>query len=120
MTTYADGCVIVAINGEIDDVLAPMLLDLSDYCYLVFVSDWFDSSYGEVRDELINRGFNNPLLVMRRDGDYRDDAVFKEEIYEKCIKRNWPVHLVFDDQDGAVKMWRDKGLTCYQVADGGS
>jgi len=25
---------------------------------------------------------------------------------------------VFDDRDRVVKMWRDVGVTCFQVADG--
>jgi len=25
---------------------------------------------------------------------------------------------VFDDRDKVVKMWRDNGLSCFQVADG--
>ena len=58
-------------------------------------------------------------LFMRPDGDFRPDNIVKAEIYEDQIK---PEHgepfFVLDDRDKVVKMWREKGLVCLQVAEG--
>ena len=55
---------------------------------------------------------------MRQNSDRRPDDVIKAEIYETCIEPYYNVLYVFDDRDRVVKMWREKGLTCLQVAEG--
>lgn len=57
-------------------------------------------------------------LYMRKDGDNRPDTEIKKEIYENFIKPNYNVVAVFEDRDSVVKMWRDLGVTCYQVTEG--
>ena len=48
---------------------------------------------------------------------------------DDTLKQNWldllfpdnkkeDIVCVFDDRDKVVKMWRDNGLTCFQVAEG--
>ena len=58
------------------------------------------------------------LLYMRKNGDYRQDAVVKKEIYETILKDSWWIEGVFEDRTQCVNMWRKLGLTCYQVAEG--
>lgn len=60
----------------------------------------------------------NYQMFMRETDDYRTDQVVKEEIYRKYIEPYYNVIAVFDDRNKVVKMWRDIGLTCFQVADG--
>jgi len=57
-------------------------------------------------------------LLMRRTSDFRKDFVVKKELYEKEIKNNYDVLFVLEDRDQVVKMWRELGLTCLQVAYG--
>lgn len=57
-------------------------------------------------------------LFMRQDDDNRPDIETKSEIYETCIKGRFNVLLVIDDRASVVKMWRDKGLTVLQCAEG--
>jgi predicted kinase len=57
-------------------------------------------------------------LYMRRAGDMRRDAAVKREIFETEIRRHWRVVAVFDDRNQVVRMWRDLGLTVFQVAEG--
>lgn len=57
----------------------------------------------------------NPLLFMRPTGDSRNDAIVKEEIYNREIKGKYNVELVLDDRDRVVDMWRGLGLECWQV-----
>lgn len=58
------------------------------------------------------------LLLMRSEKDNRKDCIIKEELYNKYIKDKYKVDFVLDDRNQVVKMWRDIGLTCLQVADG--
>jgi hypothetical protein len=57
-------------------------------------------------------------LYMRKSGDFRKDFIVKKEIYDQYIKDNYDVEWVFDDRDQVVKLWREMGLTCFQVAYG--
>lgn len=57
-------------------------------------------------------------LFMRRDGDERFDDIVKQEIYKEWIEPVYHVKWVLDDRDRVVKMWRELGLTCLQVAEG--
>lgn len=57
-------------------------------------------------------------LHMRAVGDYRKDTVVKREIFEQEIRGKYEVVGVFDDRTQVVRMWRDLGLTVFQVAEG--
>jgi hypothetical protein len=63
-------------------------------------------------------GIADPLLFMRKSGDYRKDDVVKEEIYRAHIEPFYDVLFVLDDRTRVVQAWRRLGLTCLQVADG--
>lgn len=57
-------------------------------------------------------------LFMREDGDMTKDSTIKKNIYQNNISPRYSVELVLDDRQQVVNMWRDIGLTCYQVAFG--
>lgn len=57
-------------------------------------------------------------LFMRKTKDWRKDTIVKRELYEEHIKGKFEVLFVLDDRDQVVKMWRQEGLTCFQVAEG--
>lgn len=52
---------------------------------------------------------------MRKDNDFRKDAVIKEEIYKTFIEPKYDVVAVFEDRDQCVESWRNLGLLCCQV-----
>lgn len=56
-------------------------------------------------------------MRMRREGDYTPDDELKRKWFDFYFKKD-EVLFVVDDRDKVVKMWRDMGLTCLQVADG--
>ena len=59
------------------------------------------------------------ILRMRSTGDYTPDHLLKEH-WLNCFMANtnkWP-ELVFEDRDRVVAMWRRRGITCCQVAEG--
>lgn len=57
-------------------------------------------------------------LHLRADGDYRKDAVVKRELFDAHVRNSYYVLLVLDDRDQVVEMWREIGLTVFQVAPG--
>jgi hypothetical protein len=57
-------------------------------------------------------------LFLRAAGDNRRDSIVKREIFDARIRHTWHVRGVLDDRDQVVRMWRDLGLTCAQVAPG--
>lgn len=54
-------------------------------------------------------------LMMRGEGDFRDDVVVKSEWLDR---RSVLPDLVFDDRRKVVDMWRSKGVKCCQVEPG--
>lgn len=67
---------------------------------------------------LETHGLHPVKLYMRAKGDYRADDIIKAELLDQIIEDGWDPKLTFDDRDRVVKMWRDRGLTCCQVAEG--
>jgi hydroxymethylpyrimidine pyrophosphatase-like HAD family hydrolase len=57
-------------------------------------------------------------IYMRKTGDRRPDYVVKKEMYINQIEPRHKVWFVLDDRNSVVKMWREIGLTCLQVAEG--
>lgn len=57
-------------------------------------------------------------LFLRPDGDGRDDALVKFEMYRDHLHDRYAIIAVFDDRDRVVNMWRSVGLKCMQVAPG--
>ena len=57
-------------------------------------------------------------LFMRENGDVRSDEEVKRELLDRAVADHEEILLVIDDRDRVVRMWRDLGLTCLQVADG--
>jgi phosphoserine phosphatase len=47
----------------------------------------------------------------------RKDSIVKYEILQEIVKEYF-IPFVFDDRDQVVRMWREAGLRCLQVASG--
>lgn len=73
---------------------------------------------GGLCDSNDNQDGLHTRLYMRTEGDYRDDAVVKYELYVQYIAPTFDVAVVLDDRNRVVRMWRQVGLTCLQVEDG--
>lgn len=91
----------------------------------LFVSGRSAGCYTETLEWLQKHVLSGPLferypvlLMMRAEKDFRKDSVVKQEIFNQHIRDVYNVEVVFDDRDQVVKMWRDLGLTVFQVAEG--
>lgn len=67
--------------------------------------------------EVCQFGSEDYTLLMRKDGDFRQDYIVKQEILDQHIDKD-RVLFVLDDRQQVVDMWRRNGLTCFQVAEG--
>lgn len=62
--------------------------------------------------------YEDTKLFMRDKGDFRPDDEVKYELFDLYIRDTYDISFVLDDRDKVVKMWREIGLTCLQVAEG--
>jgi predicted kinase len=85
---------------------------------VVYVSGRPDSCYADTYNWIGEHVGVAGQLLMRADGDERNDAVVKREIFDASIRNFFDVRYVFDDRNRVVRMWRSLGLTVLQVADG--
>jgi hypothetical protein len=108
-------------HDDLAEVVADILKHYVKTHRIVFVSGRPEHTRSDTEAWLFKHVpfVKNYELHMRADGDFRADNLVKSEIYEEQIK---PEHgepfFVLDDRDQVVKMWREKGLICLQVAEG--
>lgn len=58
-------------------------------------------------------------IMMRKFGDFRPDTVLKREWLSELEPPEYNrLTAVFEDRASVVQMWRDAGVTCFQVAPG--
>lgn len=57
-------------------------------------------------------------LYMRADGDHRPDHEIKLEMLAEIRANGFEPIMVFEDRNSVVKMWREAGIPCAQVAEG--
>jgi len=71
-----------------------------------------------LRTYKFNLSLHDVKLYMRANDDYRDDTIVKRELLERIRDDGYFPQMAFDDRDRVVKMWRDAGIPCAQVAPG--
>lgn len=57
-------------------------------------------------------------LYMRRKNDRRADYFTKSDLLDQLLKDGFRPIMAFDDRDQVVRMWRERGIPCAQVAPG--
>jgi HAD superfamily, subfamily IIIB (Acid phosphatase) len=57
-------------------------------------------------------------IYMRRHGDHRPDNIVKGELLDQILTDGYEPIMAFDDRNQVVKMWRERGIPCAQVAEG--
>lgn len=88
-----------------------------DYAILI-VSGREDTCKHKTIRWLSDNRISYDKLFMRKHNDNRPDEVIKKEIYDEYIEDEYDVEFILDDRNKVVKMWRDLGLKCLQVAEG--
>lgn len=79
-----------------------------------------NESEREVTEKQISKwiGDNHKGVFLRPDGDFRPDDEFKSDLADQFEELGGKIDLVFDDRNKVVDMWRQRGTTCVQVAEG--
>jgi len=106
--------------GKVIRVLMFLLDDERGYNKVVFVTGRPERTRKDTEWWLAEYLHLHPIhyqMFMRKDRDYRQDYMVKQDILDKHIDKS-KVWVVLDDRDQVVQMWRRNGLTCLQVADG--
>ena len=67
---------------------------------------------------LDKHGLEPTAMFMRMTGDRRDDSIVKKEMLDLIRRSGFEPKMVFEDRDRVVKMWRENGVRCLQVANG--
>lgn len=84
----------------------------------IVLSGATDDSFDIVYDFWCDLGLEPDLILMREVGDQSNDAILKKGFYHDFIEPVYNVMNIWDDRNQVVKMWRELGLHCFQVADG--
>jgi len=85
----------------------------------VFICTGRDEGYRVVTEKWLDcNDIGYTKLFMRPAGDRRDDSVIKKEMLDDMRSKGYNPSLVFEDRDRVVKMWRENGIRCFQVAPG--
>ena len=105
-------------NKPVIHMLRSCLLSEYSDCEL-FILSGRDSVCREKTEIWLDRHLSiKHTLLMRPMKDTRDDAIIKSEMFDMHIDNKYDVQFVVDDRQKVVDMWRERGLTVFQVADG--
>lgn len=109
---------LVHTDLPIDNVVA-LVRDIHNRGHRVIGVSGRDGKYGEITKQWW-RDNDIPFdeFYFRPEGDTRRDDIIKLEIFDQHIRNRFNVIGVLDDRNRVVQMWRELGLTTYQVADG--
>jgi hypothetical protein len=101
------------------DMICTMAIMLhADMNRIILVSGRNESERWITEKQMEASGIIYDTLVMRPNDDYDPDHILKSRILDALIDEGYDPKMVFDDRAAVVKMWRDRGLTCLQVAEG--
>lgn len=98
--------------------LARSILRIGSNPAVVLVSGRSDVARTPTIDWLVRHGLPSGPLYMRTAGDHRPDHQVKLELLARIRADGLEPIMAFDDRDQVVKMWREAGIPCAQVAPG--
>ncbi len=113
--SYHEG---VESDGVFEHILQ-LYISLEKDFQIVFCSGRHDGQRRVTSEFLIKNGFHSSSgLYMRKEGDHRPDYVIKLELLAQIRADGFEPIMAFDDRNSVVKMWREAGIPCAQVAEG--
>lgn len=100
------------------DVITDVLADQLETGSHVILVSARPEKYRDVTVEWLQKnGVPHTHLLMRPDGDSREDSIIKKNIYDKYLK-HYDIVKVFDDRPRVIRMWQSLGLTVEDVGNG--
>ena len=104
---------------HLDKLIEPVVYVLSALCSTGFSTIFLSGRAEGCREQTQNWlrakvTSGSVTLFMRAEGDRRDDAVVKSELFD-LVAQHYNVLGVFDDRARVVNMWRTRGLKTFHV-----
>lgn len=98
--------------------IAEIVLKMEPHYDIVYCSGR-PENYRKVTQEWLEK-YNLPKgpLLMRHRQDSRQDNIIKEIILDFELLTKYEIFFCLDDRDNVIKMWRSRGITALQVAEG--
>jgi phosphoglycolate phosphatase-like HAD superfamily hydrolase len=69
----------------------------------------------ETESWLAENSIRPDFLYMRPQGSFTKDDILKKKWLDQLLADGKDIMCAFDDRDQVVKMWRDNGISCFQV-----
>jgi phosphoglycolate phosphatase-like HAD superfamily hydrolase len=111
-------------EATVDDTPVQWVCDIAKRFIAQGESVAFFSARNESEREITEKqisewiGDDHSGLFLRPNGDFRPDDEFKSDLATRFEQIGGKIDLVFDDRNKVVEMWRQRGTTVVQVADG--
>lgn len=104
----------------VNDDVAKLVDTLVDAGYQIIVMTGRGAEHRQVTEDwLAAQGIWYDELYTRAEGDSRPDYIVKHELFQTHVApKQYSIRGVLDDRNSVVAMWRELGLTCFQVAEG--
>ena len=84
--------------------------------YVIIVCSGRNEKYRDITEQQLAFGkLKYEALMMRGDQDYRPDYEVKQEMLDRMRKEGLDPKISVDDRPSVVKMWRQNGLTTFDV-----
>ena len=89
---------------------------LHDSGYVIIVCSGRNEKHRELTEQQLAFGkLEYHALMMRGNDDYRPDWEVKQEMLADMRNEGLDPKIAVDDRPSVVMMWRDHGLTCFDV-----
>lgn len=105
-------------NDEVNQAVAKVIKGVAMEYKVFFMSGRSDKYREQTERWLANNALQFGPVYMRKEGDFRKDSIVKKELFDEHIRGKYNVSFVMDDRTQIVKLWRELGIICFQVADG--
>lgn len=106
------------IDDKPHEAVVAILRALYPMFQIYIVSGRSDEVRGQTETWLKTNEVPYHRLIMRKQGDYTPDNQLKIGWVNEGRIDKERILCVFDDRDKVVRMWRDAGIACFQVAEG--
>lgn len=106
-------------NDILDQYVANIVRSYASQDYEIIVVTGRDGVCEEdTKQWLLDNRIHFDRFFIRPAGNNEKDAIIKRRIFDEHIRDQYNILFVLDDRDQVVRMWRDIGLKCLQVAEG--
>lgn len=91
---------------------------LSSAYHIIYLTGRHEGIRQRTKKWLSDNNLPDGKLIMKPDGCFDSDVYFKRNAYFNNISKDFDVIIVLEDRIKCVNLWRELGLTCWQVAEG--